>query len=360
MTGRLPGIILSILLASSGHAEVYRIATFNTELSHEGPGLMLKAIQGGSSPAVEAVLQTIAQTDADILILQGIDWDHELRGLGALRDRLDLKGSPYPYSYSPQPNSGLMTGFDLDGDNRLGGPGDAQGYGQFTGQGGMAILSRFPFDHDAAMNFSALLWRDFPDALLPARPDGSPFPSEEALAVQRLSSVGHWLVPVVLPDGKILYLIAFQAAPPVFDGPEDRNGRRNHDELRLVGQILIGQLEAHPDAPVVVAGGSNLDPYDSDGRSEAIRDLLSDARLQDPEPRSPGAAAMPSQGHHGSDALDTVDWPGVGRLRVDYVLPAAGLNVVDAGVFWPADGDGAELVMKASRHRLVWVDIRVD
>jgi hypothetical protein len=55
-----------------------------------------------------------------------------------------------------------------------------------------------------------------------------------------------------------------------------------------------------------------------------------------------------------------VDWPNVGRLRVDYVLPSAGLEVLDSGVFWPAaDAPDHATVSAASRHRLVWVDIRI-
>ena len=43
---------------------------------------------------------------------------------------------------------------------------------------------------------------------------------------------------------------------------------------------------------------------------------------------------------------------------MDYVLPDAGLRVIDSGVIWPATGEPmAETVATASRHRLVWVDI---
>jgi len=341
-------------------ADTIRIASYNTELSADGPGLMLKNLRTKKHPATEAVIRVIAEANADILILQGVDWDQGLKGLEALRTRLEKSGAPYAHRFSLRPNSGLATEYDLDGDGRLGGPGDAQGYGEYTGQNGMAILSRFPVDYKNAQDFSDTLWRALPGALLPALPDGRPFPSETAIAAQRLSSVGHWLVPVKLPDGAPLSLITFQAGPPVFDGPEDRNGRRNHDELRLAGGILTGLIEEDPDARVVVAGGANLDPFDSDGRHEAIRALLSDPRLQDPEPRSAGAAAMPPQGHRGPDALDTVDWANAGRLRVDYILPAATLTVTDAGVFWPKEAGKAEQVTTASRHRLVWVDLQVD
>jgi len=255
----------------------------------------------------------------------------------------------------------MATDLDLDGDGRKGGPGDAQGYGAFSGQGGMAVLSRFPILPDTSRQYSALIWRDVPGALLPLHEDGSAFPSPEAQAIQRLSSAGHWVVPIRLPDGSVLTLLTFQAGPPVFDGPEDRNGRRNHDEVLLWRLLLDGAIGPAPKGRFVLAGGANLDPNDSDGRREAIGALLTDPRFQDPKPRSDGAAQAGGQGHNGPDALDTVDWSGVGRLRVDYVLPSADWTVVDAGVFWPAPEQvGHDDALAASRHRLIWVDLTLE
>ena len=34
-------------------------------------------------------------------------------------------------------------------------------------------------------------------------------------------------------NGKKIHFLVSHPTPPVFDGPEDRNGRRNHDEIRL-------------------------------------------------------------------------------------------------------------------------------
>lgn len=347
------------LAASAVHAEIIRIATYNTELSRDGPGLLLRDIRRRDDPAINAVVEVIARIDADILVLQGIDWDLQLRTLDALRDALKGAGAPYPHRFALRPNSGLASGLDLDGDGRLGGPGDAHGFGAFTGQGGIAVLSRFPIQNDQAQDYSALLWQDFPDALLPIYPDGNPFPSVDARAAQRLSSTGHWVVPIETPNGT-LNILTFQAGPPVFDGPEDRNGRRNHDEIRLVSEILHQRFGPHPPGPMLVVGGANLDPWDSDGRGEAIRALLADPTLQDPAPESPGARAASPEGHRTPDALDTVDWPNVGRLRVDYILPAATLKVVEAGVYWPVESSEATTVQTASRHRPVWVDIKFD
>lgn len=269
-----------------------------------------------------------------MLLLQGVDHDRDLLTLAALRDRIAQGGPHYPHIFALRPNSGWPTGLDMDGDGQRGGPGDAQGYGAFSGQGGMALLSRYPIDAASARDFSMFLWRDLPDALLPRAEDG-PFPSPEAQAIQRLASVGHWAVPVVLQNGR-LTILAFHAAPPVFDGPEDRNGRRNADEIRLWQHILDGGLGPAPPTPFVIAGVANLDPSRGEGRHGAIRALLDDPRLLDPLP-----------GHA------TALWPQTGPLRVSYLLPSVDLRVTGAGLHPPAP----ELT---GPHGLVWVDLAVD
>lgn len=348
--------LLVALLATCAGAEPLRIATFNTELGRDGPGLMLRDIQGGRDTQVAAVIAVIARIKPDILALQGVDWDLDGRAMAALSARLVEAGWPMPHLFANRPNSGLASDLDLDGDGRIGGAADSQGYGRFTGQNGIAILSRYPIAADEARDFSTLLWRDLPGATLPTR-NGAPFPSATAQATQRLSSTGHWLVPIDTPLGRIS-LLTYQAGPPVFDGAEDRNGLRNRDENRFWQVLLDGDLGPLPDAPFVLLGGSNLDPWDGEGFNQTLRALLADPRVQDPAPTSTGGAKAGDQGHTGPDAQDTVDWPGVGRYRVDYVLPSTHWRVMDSGVFWPAPGEpGAQDASDASRHRLVWVDI---
>ncbi len=326
----------------------------------------MRDILKGEDPDVQVVQEVLALAGPDIVLLTGIDWDLGLAALGALNEPLG-----YPHLFGLRPNSGMATGLDMDGDGRLGGPRDAQGYGWFSGQGGMALLSRVPVDPAAVRSFSELLWKDLPYAQLP-EVDGQPFPSEEALDVQRLSTVAHWDVPVILPSGERLHLLTFAATTPVFDGPEDRNGLRNHDEVEFWTQYLDGALDwPPPEGPVVVLGNANLDPVDGDGRREAIQGLLSHPRLQDPGPRSAGGAlAAEAQGganarHRGPPEMDTADWrdaDGPGNLRVSYVLPDRRLRVTGSGVFWPAPEDPQHALVSGEglpRHRLVWVDVEI-
>ena len=355
--------LAAALLALPAAAETLRLATFNADLTRNGPGLLLQDLQRGTSKQVVAALDVIAAANPDVLLLTGFDWDFQGLALAAFEKALAARGAGYGYLYAPRPNAGLPTGFDINADGRLGGPRDAQGYGKFSGEGGMAMLSRLPIMAEEARDFSGFLWRDLPDNLLAG---AGIAPDIEASL--RLSSMAHWDVPLRLPGGGALHVLAFMATPPVFDGPEDLNGRRNHDEVAFWLAYLAGRLPVlPPPAPFVLMGDANLDPADGEGRREALRALLAHPALQDPGPRSVGGvAAAAAQGAEnsaqaGDAALDTVDWAETGDLgnrRVDYMLPSAGLRVLASGVFWPApDEPLGEAAQTASRHRLVWVDI---
>ena len=348
-----------------------RVATYNPELARDGPGLLLRDVLKGEDPQINAVRDVIVQVAPDVLLLTSFDFDHGLHALSGFADLLREAGLDYPYIFALAPNSGMATGLDMDGDRRLGEARDAQGYGEFAGQGGLALLSRFPVAVEAVQDFSGLLWADFPDAQIPVV-DGAPFPSAEAIAVQRLSSTGHWDVPVDLPDGRRMHLLAFRAGTPAFDRAVPRNVRRNHDEVRFWQAYLEGALPAEPPkARFVILGDANLDPKDGLGMRQAIKALIEHPTLLDPAPVSAGgreaaiAQGGVNQRQSGDPALDTADWrdeKGPGNLRVDYVLPSRDWQVLDAGVFWPASDDPLREILgegdaRASRHALVWVDL---
>ncbi len=305
----------------------------------KGPGLLLRDLMRGDDPQIKAVLAVLEAVDADVVLLQGVDYDLNSEALRRLAE-----AAGYAHYFARRPNSGRASGLDLDGDGRLGEPEDAIGFGAFSGQGGMAILSRFRIEAEAMLDHADLLWRDMQESLLPAPNDD--WPSRDIHAALPLVSVAHWEVPVRLANGMALTLWAYHAAPPVFDGPEDRNGRRNHDQNMFWKYRMDGAFGPLPER-FVLMGDANLDPVDGDGRKTAILALLNDSRLQDPRPE-------------GASGTDTVDWddPNPGDLRVSYILPQAEMRVVASGVFWPgANAPLAEIVAEASRHRLVWVDL---
>lgn len=295
----------------------------------------------------------ILRLDADILVLTGMDYDPDLQALRLLEQRLAGAGMAYPHLFAPRPNSGQPTFLDVDGDGSLNEAEDAQGWGPFPGAGGIAILSRLPLLPDLATDYSAFLWRDLPGNLMPAYTD------PDLAAIQRLSSHSHLALPVALPDGTALTLLIWHATPPVFDGPEDRNGRRNHDEAAFWLHLLDGRLPfAPPQPPFVLLGDANLDPLDGDGRPAALQALLSDPQLQDPAPR--GSHRHRDDGHRGDPLLDTVLYPRLGGLRLDYILPGSGLSVSRSAILWPPEEDPLFPVLAtASRHFPLWIDLAI-
>ncbi|MEL7466501.1 MAG: endonuclease/exonuclease/phosphatase family protein [Pseudomonadota bacterium] len=362
-------------------AGAIRVAAFNVSLNRRNPGELVQDLRLGdkakTAPQIDAVAEIIQRVRPDVILLNEIDWDR--RGVSAtlFRDRLmsgagGADGVDYPHIFTASVNTGVSSGFDLDGDGRLWGARDAFGFGYFEGQYGMAILSRLPFDEAAIRTFQNLRWAEMPGALIPRDHYG------EAADHLRLSSKSHWDAPVLLPDGRRLHLLASHPTPPVFDGPEDANGRRNHDEIRFWTEYATGADWMTDDAGAqggleagaswVVLGDLNADPVDGDGLRAGIIGLMQIA--QDPGPKSAGGAEAASVGsnrfHKGDPALDTADWKdkgGPGNLRVDFALPGPGLEIVGSGVFWPAEEDPLRRLVgeggkASSDHRLVWVDVR--
>ena len=290
-----------------------------------------------------------------------------------------MKPISYPYVYVAPSNTGIPSGFDLDRDGKLDSPGDALGFGNFPGQYAFVLLSQFELEREKIRTFQKFLWRDLPGALLPDHPDRlgqGDWYSKDELAILRLSSKNHVDVPVSV-HGHRLHLLLSHPTPPVFDGPENRNGRRNHDEIRLWSDYLSGEEHANyliddagksgglrPEDLFVVLGDLNADPVDGDSYNQAIRQLLEHVRihpavwLDDRVPRSEGGKFQKPRNppHSGDPAEDTAAW----GLRVDYVLPARELEILRSGVFWPnPDETEATWLKPSSDHRLVWVDLKL-
>jgi hypothetical protein len=334
---------------------------------------------------------TIQEVRPDVLLLNEVDWDADGESVRRFVANFLAVGQDgrapldYPYVYIPEVNTGVHSGHDLDRDgvvtitpgSRAYG-GDAFGYGEYPGQYGLAVLSRFPIDVGRIRTFRRFRWKDLPGAWLP-----EDWYSDAALEVLRLSSKTHADVPVVI-DGRTVHFLVSHPTPPAFDGPEQRNRRRNHDEIRF-WELYVGdgaQDWVLDDAgrrgglgaqPFVIAGDLNADPNDGASSGGAINRLLSHPRVRsEPVPSSPGGAEQATlQGginlqHRGDPAHDTADFGenGAGNLRVDYVLPSTELRIVASGVFWPVSSDplfrlAGTYPFPVSDHRLVWVDLEI-
>ena len=372
------GLVLAAVVAVRADAESVRFATFNASMNRAAAGELSAALASGTDPQIAKVAAIIRAVDPEVILLNEFD-DGEGNERAFVENYL---GGAYPFSFIAPSNTGVATGLDLDGDGVVGGGAgtferarDSHGFGTFEGQYGMAVLSKHEIDAGAVRTFRTFRWRDLPAARLPVRPDGAPFYSDEVLEVLRLSSKSHWDVPVRV-GGVTIHLLASHPTPPVFDGPEDRNGTRNADEIRFWADYVEGAGHIRDDAGrggglhrgahFVIAGDLNADPVDGDSVPGAARQLTEHPLVNaSVTPASAGgAAAAAAQGganaeHRGDPHLDTADFRdrAPGNLRVDYVLPSATLEATGAGVFWPIAGEpGADLI-DASDHRLVWLDI---
>ncbi len=332
----------------------------------------------GANPQLRHAAAIIQRIRPDVLLINEIDFDEAGRNAIHFRDRYlkfaqaGLDPVNYPYVFVAPVNTGVPTGRDLDNDGKTDGPGDAYGFGRYPGQYGMALYSRFPIDADGARTFQKFLWKDMPKNLMPDGTNGKPaFYSATETAIFRLSSKSHWDVPVRI-GRTVVHVLAAHPTPPVFDGAEDRNGRRAFDEIRLWADYLTGGEAASylvddrgqrgglpKDAPFVILGDMNADPVLDPARygQPAIYQLLKHPWVQDPMPQSDGAAAH-AKDYPGDKATRTCDFG-----RIDYGLPCKDLKVAAAGMYWPPPKhDQADLVRNrqaSSDHRLVWVDIEL-
>jgi len=365
-----------------------RIATFNASLNRAKLGQLADDLSSDSNSQAKKIAEIIQRTRPDILALQEFDFDAAGRSVsGFLKNYLAVSQNgadpiDYGHVYQPTVNTGRPTGLDLNRDGTTNSPSDAHGYGQFEGQYGFVILSKHPIEMKSIRTFQSFLWTQMPNAKLPMLDATTPYYNKAALNTLRLSSKNHVDATVLVGPSRI-HLLVSHPTPPVFDGPENRNGLRNHDEIRFWSDYITASRSQYivDDNGMrggmalyekfVVLGDLNADPVDGDGIQSGILDLLGHKRVHKETaqgrlvPSSRGGATQDSKAktQKGNPAYDTASW----GLRVDYVLPSAGLSVERSGVFWPELGaphralvSGSDGQRQPSDHRLVWVDIRID
>ncbi len=400
--------LLTLPVAANGGAT--RFATFNASLNRGTADAALADLSTPDDEQAQNVAAIIQRVRPEVLLLNEFDYEPD----GALVDAFqsnylavsqgaDLEPISYEYSYVAPSNTGVASGFDLNNDgaivivvNEPGYGDDAFGFGAFPGQYGMAVLSQHPIDEASVRTFAEFRWQDMPDAALPDDPTtvtpGDWYDQDE-LSIFRLSSKSHWDVPIDI-DGNIVHFLVSHPTPPTFDGPEDRNGLRNHDEIRFWADYISGGDSAayiyddgggrgglEEGAAFVIAGDQNADPVDGDSTDHAILALLDHPLVNATVvPMSAGGAEQSklqsgaNAQHLGDPAADTADFQDIndsnsapGNLRVDYVLPASTLEIADAGVYWPLSTDPdfgrvgvfdpGTSSFPSSDHRLVWVDV---
>lgn len=368
---------LALAPAAAARIITVSFATFNiSDLSTE-------AVESGTDFPAKMVAEIIQRVSPDVLSINEIAYDVPgVRGSRTMGENArkfvenylmipqkpGLPSLDYPYVFFEEGNTGVPSGKDLDNDGRTDGPGDAYGFGNYEGQFSIALLSRFPIVTTQVRTFRNFLWKDMPNNMIPPN-----YYSGDELAIFRLSSKSHWDISINI-GGTVIHVIMAHPTPPVFDGPEDRNGRRNHDEIRLIADYLSGADYVYddkglraglpPGSGFVIMGDMNADPLDGDSTANAIDQLLKHPLISTAMlPTSEGGPEVANPGHRNPPQYDTADFsdPNPGNLQADYVLPSKSLKVVDAKVFWPKKNDPVFAVVDAaSDHRSVWISIQVE
>jgi 3-phytase len=389
--------------AQADRDDTVRFATFNASLNRNFDGQLQTELSSPGNTQAEVIAEIIQRSNPDVLLINEFDYDAANIALDGFADNYlavaqadGVEGIDYPYRFTAPSNTGIHSGFDLDNSGTIDPvatpfnsvyANDAFGFGWFPGQFGMAVYSKYPIDFDSIRTFQTFLWKDMPGALLPDDPATSApadWFTDEELDVVRLSSKSHWDVPIRVGKRAVHFLVS-HPTPPVFDGPEDRNGTRNFDEIRFwadyvspgqSGYIYDDNGQAgglQPGQMFVIAGDQNSDPLDGDSIPGAIQQLIEHPLVNtEVTPSSEGAVEQAAlQGganvsHLSDPQFDTADFSdsAPGNLRADYVLPRKNMQISDAGVFWPLSTDPnfglvGTFPFPSSDHRLVWVDLRL-
>ncbi|SMY16753.1 endonuclease/exonuclease/phosphatase family protein [Photobacterium aquimaris] len=369
----------------SNYQALLRVAMFNISMSDTESEKILAITTGLNNPRLRRLAAIIQHAAPDVILL--CEFDHLGAGGddGALANfcdnylsigQYDQHPIEYLYRLCPATNTGLLTEVDLNNDGVISLPADGMGFGHFHGNFGFVLLSKYPIQNENIRSWQHMLWNKMPNALIPRD-----FYSDEAIDILRLSSKNHLIVPIEC-DQQIINLVCCHPTPPVFDGPERRNAKRNHDEIQLVCDILDNADYLEDDngnggglsdeQAFIVLGDLNADVVDGDGLKAPIKHLLNHTRIHQQvshgslTPKSTGGSEYrPWQRRKGRSN----EWTHLGGMRLDYVLPSANLTVLSSGVFWPSkkhplrqlivDDKGREKPTAGSDHRLVWVDIEL-
>ncbi|KTF09445.1 endonuclease/exonuclease/phosphatase family protein [Pseudoalteromonas carrageenovora] len=365
-------------------SESLRIATFNVSMdatNHTPKGEQIKSdalanALKANHQQIKNIAEIIQRVRPDIILLNEFDYIPKEQGIEYFKKHyLNVSQNnqqviDFPYSFIAPVNTGLATHFDLDNDGKSTGiMADAQGFGFFEGHYGMAVLSKYPIDFDKVRTLQKFKYKDMPNAQMPTDPKtGENWYNKYEWQALRLSSKSFWDLPVKV-NNKTVHVLASHPTPPVFDGDEDRNGKRNHDEVRLIADYVSNKAYIYDDkgqkgglkadSRFVILGDLNASPEGDKARTNTTDQILKNALINASfVPQSAGAKEQ----YDTNEAQNyTANW----QARVDYVLPSNyGLKIKNGGVFWPTKSSNEYRLIKdrnaSSDHRLVWLDLIVE
>ncbi|WP_022873420.1 endonuclease/exonuclease/phosphatase family protein [Nesterenkonia alba] len=354
-----------------------RVATLHADLTADPVGDVGDPLESfvdslsedGNHEQARTVAQTVQINQPDVLVLTGVSYDDDGEVAEALRSYLargqyGQTGIDYPHVFTAGTNSGVDSGADLDGDGSVGGPGDAIGHGDYPGEHGMIVFSKYPIIEDEVRTFQHFLWRDMPDSSMPEDRY-----SELEESIFRLAQTTVWDVPVEVEGDSHLHVVATSAAAP--EDPTEVDIARAEDTMRLMTDYVSGDAWYIYDdegetgglpygSDAVVVGTPLIPGVDSST-------LTTHHGVQDPQPEALTEVPLETRpgGEDATDETATRYIEAGEDQRASFVLPTTGLEVTDSAVFWPGEGEyGYRVVNPESEYalsdRLVWADLSLE
>ncbi len=327
-----------------------------------------------------------------------------------------LEPITYPYVQNYPTNTGLFSGHDLSntGTAEATNPDDAHGFGFYHGHYAFALMSKYEIDTANTRTFQTFKRSDFPGAANPTVAPiddvqtcaeiettysvkcGEPWYSEEEWKEIRLSSKNHVDAPILIPtqDGiKTIHALLAHPTPSGFDKASDNNKLRNSQEIEFWLHYIEGADFIYDDKGAyggftgdsfVIMGDLNADALVGTGAQagyNGIRKLMNNKKVNHAVSQVTGKFAPISQG--AAEAVNPASsWSGthpypeirsaIFGSRVDYAVPSADLEVVDAGTYWQPEGAEGRLLFNDARvgagnsksissdHRYVWSTIKIE
>jgi hypothetical protein len=309
----------------------------------------------------------------------------------------------YPFVQNYATNTGLASGMDLANNGYSpSDPNDAYGFGFYHGHYAFALMSKYEIDTDNTRTFQTFKRKDLPGVVMPvinvcdgsrqipeSMSCGDDWFTQEEWQDLRLSSKNHVDAPILIPTATgfvTIHALLSHPTPPGFDTVTDNNKYRNSDENNLWRFYIDGATEFTDDQgktsafkgdSFVIMGDLNADTSwgtTTDPRFNGIQKLMGHERINQSVvgvsnrfvPTSSGALNEPNRRNHPHPKIRTATF----GTRADYSVPSHNLEVIDAGVYWTAEGEPGRLLFNDKRigkrgsdkevssdHRLVWVTL---
>ncbi|SDK14283.1 Endonuclease/Exonuclease/phosphatase family protein [Ferrimonas sediminum] len=407
--------------STSDFSDTIRFATYHADMEFSDYNQALSETGSGNEPRLQNVAEVIQRARPDVLLVTGFSGADGLGGeeyrkralelfvseyLNQAQDP-DLDAVSYPYLYLANSNSGIPVLDDLNKDGSAPGtlPFDAKGYGHYAGEKSFALLSRYALDENNVRTYRQLEWKRVPTADGQQKPQdgsGNDWFASETWNSLPLMDTNFVDIPMKLPDGRIVQLLATYLGEPAEVDASNRAYMRNRAQVEFVADYISQDYNSYivndddnsrrvtggydSSRPFVLMGNFYNDhegawALGADGApsyradSAAMRTLVNSSTLHRFTGVNWEAPTSAAGVDYAQTTASTHSMPGIitglNALRNDYIMLEQQLKFVDQGIVWAQLGDDGEALFyrnngqgqmvndpqASSSHRLVWMDV---